>query len=348
MAEDLVDLAIAGPMVGTSSAVGIQYRVGVTAAVNNLPQGRLLGKKVRITLYDDNCSKQIALRVAQEIVEKDPVVVIGHSCSGATIAAAPIYAQERILQITPASSNPRITEMGIPTVFRMIGRDDIQGQVAAERFIKEYGNQRIGILSFPGEYSRNLADTFQETMENAGITPVSRIVGESSSASYVEVIDEFTRQNIDVLYLVGGGLDGGVFVRQKHQLQAPFKIIGTDTLVSTVFKQAAGEAAEGIPYTFPPEAALLATADSAVKAITEMGQEPVGYTLLAYAAAEVWIQGVKKARSFDSVTVAEAIRNNPVDTILGRVQFDEKGDIITPYKPFSWYVWDKGKRILEE
>ena len=344
-AEDSVTIAIAGPMVGTSFSVGVQYKVGVTAALQCLPDGKLLGKSVNIKIYDDSCSKSIAEKVALELTQSLPEVVIGHSCSIATIAAAPLYARQNLLQITPASTNPKVTEMGITTLFRMIGRDDVQGEVAAERIAARYAGKKIGILSFPGDYSTGLTQTAIAALERRGITPVKQLVGVSSASSYAENILDLIEAGVEVLYLVGGGLDTGVFLRQTRQLEAPFQVISGDTLVSKVFIEAAAEAGEGVPFTFPPEAAELSSSQPAVEAIRSMGLEPAGYTLLAYAAAEVWFEGVRRANTFEAGAVAAAIRSAPVETILGPVSFDAKGDIQTTYPPFSWYVWKNGKRV---
>lgn len=344
-AEDSVTIAIAGPMVGTSFSVGVQYKVGVTAALQCLPDGKLLGKSVNIKIYDDSCSKSIAEKVALELTQSLPEVVIGHSCSIATIAAAPLYARQNLLQITPASTNPKVTEMGITTLFRMIGRDDVQGEVAAERIATRYAGKKIGILSFPGDYSTGLTQTAIAALKRRGITPVKQLVGVSSASSYAENILDLIEAGVEVLYLAGGGLDTGVFLRQTRQLEAPFQVISGDTLVSKVFIEAAAEAGEGVPFTFPPEAAELSSSQPAVEAIRSMGLEPAGYTLLAYAAAEVWFEGVRRANTFEAGAVAAAIRSAPVETILGPVSFDAKGDIQTTYPPFSWYVWKNGKRV---
>lgn len=344
-AEDSVTIAIAGPMIGTSFSVGVQYKVGVTAALQSLPDGKLLGKNVGIKIYDDSCSKSIAEKVALELTQSLPEVVIGHSCSIATIAAAPLYARENLLQITPASTNPKVTEMGIKTIFRMIGRDDVQGEVAAERIATHYADRKIGMFHFPGDYSTGLTQTAIAALERRGIKPVIQAVGISSASSYAENILELIDAGVEVLYLVGGGLDAGVFLRQARQLDAPFQVISSDTLVSKVFIEAAAEAGEGVPFTFPPEAAELSSSKPAVEAIRSMGLEPAGYTLLAYAAAEVWFAGVRRAGTFEAGAVAAAIRSAPIETILGPVSFDGKGDIQTMYPPFSWYVWKNGKRV---
>ncbi len=348
-AEQAVRVAVAGPMVGTSYAVGVQYKVGVNAALKALPDGKLLGRPVEMSLHDDNCDAFIAEGVALELVEQPPAVVIGHSCSGATIAAAPIYAEHKVLQITPASTNPQITEMGIPTIFRMIGRDDLQGRLAAERIAERHRGKRVGVHSFHGAYSVGLAAAAVQALQEHGIAPVIHVeMTKGSQASYADQIEALMAQQVEVLFLVGGGLDCAVFLRQARQMEAEFLVISTDTLVSDVFVQTAGPAAENVPFTFPPDAANLPTTASAVAAIEALNQKPAGYTLLAYAAVQVWIEGVQRAQSFDAVQVAAAIRQAPLSTILGKISFDHKGDITTPSPLFSWFVWKDGQRVAAD
>lgn len=344
-AFESVHVSVVGPMGGTSASVGMQYKVGVSAALRHLPDGKLLGYSVITDLFDDNCNASIAEAVAKQIVENPPAVVIGHSCSGATIAAAPIYADRKVLQISPASTNPKVTEMGINTIFRMIGRDDIQGRIAAQRIAEKHAGERVGILFFPGFYSKTLSKSANTELEKRGITPVTLVQAKAKVSSYADEIEELISNGVEVLYLVGGGLDSGVFLRQARQMEATFAVISSDTLVSRVFQKTAGDAANGVPFTFPPEAVQLTSAAKAVETIKTMGHDPAGYTLLAYAATQVWIEGVTRTQSFDADKVAKAIRLKPVQTILGDVTFDKYGDIITSYTPFAWYVWKDGKRV---
>ena len=345
VAAEPATLVIAGPMAGTSFSVGLQYKVGVTAALRTLPDRELLGREIRIRAYDDKCIAAIAEKAAVDAVRESPVAVIGHSCSMATLAALPIYAHHKVLQITPASTNPKITEMGVSTLFRMIGRDDEQGALAAERIATRHADKRVGIFHFPGTYSAGLAKTSIAALAKHGIDPVKIVVGVASASSYGAEIQELIDARVQVLYFVGGGLDSGVFVRQANQMDATFQIIGADAMVSKVFTETAGKAGEGIPFTFPPEAAKLPSSQSAVEDILAMGLEPVGYTLLAYAAVQTWVEGVRRAGTFDAASVADAIRAAPLETILGTISFDSKGDIRTDFPAFAWYVWKGGKRV---
>lgn len=185
--------------------------------------------------------------------------------------AAPIYAEHKVLQITPASTTPKVTGMGIETIFRMIGRDDKQGRLAARRIAKKHGGQRVGVLFFPGAYSTGLAATAVSALAERGITPVAVIEAQASKPSYADKIEEFMRHGVEVLYLVGGGLDSGIFMRQARQMGATFAVIGGDTLVSDVFVKTAGDAANGVPFTFPPDTKQLATAAQAMEAIKAFG-----------------------------------------------------------------------------
>jgi len=342
-----VRIAVVGPMLGTSSAVGVQYQAGVNAALQNLPDGALLGRPIDVSLHDDSCENEIAVAVAGMLVRQPPDVVIGHSCSGATIAAAPIYAKHDVLQITPASTNPKVTEMGIETIFRMIGRDDLQGVLAARRIARDHADKRIGVMSFPAEYSTGLSATAVSALAEHGITPVIHLQQvKAAQPSYADQIETLMDHEVEVLYLAGGALDSGIFMRQARQMGAEFAVISSDTLVSEVFVEAAGPAAHGVPFTFPPDMASLPATGPAVETIKALGHEPMGYTLLAYAAIQVWAEGVRRAGSLAAQEVAAAIRANPIATILGQVGFDEKGDIQTESPPFVWYVWKEGQRVV--
>ena len=134
-------------------------------------------------------------------------------------------------------------------------------------------------------------------------------------------------------------------------MAAPFEIISSDTLVSPIYTETAGPAGDGVAFTSPSDAARQIENDlsrAANAAIRAQGMEPDGYTLLAYAATEIWFEGVRRADSLEAAAVAAAIRSAPLDTVLGRISFNDKGDIQTEYEPFSWYVWQDGQRVAIE
>ena len=347
-----VNIAIAGPMSGTSASVGTQFQAGVLAALALETDGTLLGREIAISDYDDQCRANIAHSLAEDIASQQPELVIGHSCSSATLAAVPVYAAQSILQISPASTAPEITEQGIPTLFRMLGRDDQQGQLAAEYMLEHYAGARIAMLRFPSRYSTGAIEVAIKQLEASGAEVIQVIDALASATSYLEQVLQMMEAEVDVVYAVGGVLDIGVFTRQASMLRAGFRIISADSLISASFPGIAGPDANDVIFTFPADVSNNITPERFREIETAIAQhsnvEARGYALFSYAAIEVWIEGVLRARSFASKQVAEAIREAPINTILGDISFDEKGDIITTYAPFSWYEWRDGdSHVLE-
>ena len=126
-AQDIT-IGIAGPMTGQYATFGQQFKNGATLAVADInAAGGVLGKKLKMDIEDDACDPKQARSVAEKLVGRNVPVVIGHFCSGSSIPASDVYADAGVLEITPASTNPKFTERGMWNLFRVCGRDDQQG-----------------------------------------------------------------------------------------------------------------------------------------------------------------------------------------------------------------------------
>lgn len=344
--RETAHIAIAGPMSGTSVSVGSQFQAGVRAAIALETDGTLLGRELLISEFDDRCQTNVAQSVAENVVSQQPDIVIGHSCSAATLASLPIYAAENILQITPASTATGITEQGIKTLFRMLGRDDQQGQLAAEYLLDRYSAARIGILQFPSSYSQGATSTAISQLETQGADIVAVASAVGSATSYLEQVHQLMSANVDVVYAVGGVLDIGVFTRQATMMQAGFDIVSADSLISAAFPEIAGTGADDVVFSFPVDASDIINPDQFAGVAAAFAQQgdiaARGYALLSYAAIQVWIEGVQRANSFAADEVAAAIRDVAIPTILGNITFNENGDIVTSYPAFTWHQWRDG------
>src|SRR5580700_3645976 len=139
-----IQIGVAGPLTGSNAAAGDQMKTGATKAVEDLNKaGGILGKQVSLTISDDACDPKQAVSVANQMVEKKAVLVAGHYCSGSSIPASKVYLEEGILEISPASTNPKYTDEGGWGTFRVCGRDDQQGEVAGQYLAAHYKNQKI-------------------------------------------------------------------------------------------------------------------------------------------------------------------------------------------------------------
>jgi branched-chain amino acid transport system substrate-binding protein len=168
-AQDLT-VAVNGPMTGEYATFGNQFKVGAEAAAADInAAGGVLGKKIKLELGDDACDPKQANSLAQKTAALKPALVAGHFCSGSSIPASLIYAEANIVQISPASTNPKFTdERAGPGVFRVCGRDDQQGSVAGAYIAKNFKDKNVAIVHDKSAYGKGLADETQKAMNAAG------------------------------------------------------------------------------------------------------------------------------------------------------------------------------------
>ena len=116
-----IRIGIAGPMTGERAWYGEQMQRGAELAVADInAAGGVLGQEVQFVTVDDSCDPRQAVAAAQHLISQDVIFVVGHFCSGASIAASEVYEAAGVLQISPASSNPVLTESDRANVFRIV------------------------------------------------------------------------------------------------------------------------------------------------------------------------------------------------------------------------------------
>ena len=148
-----VHVAVVGPMTGQYASLGMQMKLGAMQAVADLnAHGGVLGQQVVLEVGDDGCDPAKAVSTANQMAAKGVVMVDGHYCSGSSIPSSHVYAAEGILEISPASTNPDYTDQGSWNTFRLCGRDDQQGQVAAQFLADRYKGGRIAVIDDTSSY----------------------------------------------------------------------------------------------------------------------------------------------------------------------------------------------------
>jgi branched-chain amino acid transport system substrate-binding protein len=171
-AEVLIGLA--SPLTGPMGWAGANNQLGAESAVAGLnAKGGVLGERIELIEVDDFCDPDQALVAAKKLIDAGVALVIGHHhCSHASIPASQVYAESGILMITPFTTNPKLTEQGFPTVFRMCGRDHRQGQVAGAFLAEHFGNDRIAILHDRTVYGQGLAQEVKKRLHERGIAEI--------------------------------------------------------------------------------------------------------------------------------------------------------------------------------
>jgi branched-chain amino acid transport system substrate-binding protein len=344
-----IKIGIAGPLSGSALPAGEQQEVGANSAIAYLnANGGVLGEEIVTTSVDDACDPEQAKAAARKLVTEGVIFVVGHVCSGATLAAAKIYEDAGIVMISPASTNPKVTESGHGNVFRVIGRDDQQGIIAGNFLADNYANKRIAIIHDGQAYGLGLAEFTKHQLNERGVTEVSFEEFTPDQSDYKAFVDKLVAARIDVVY--GGGYAGdlGIILRQAKKELPNLQLIGGDSLANSDFLVIAGEVAEGTYLTFGPDVRLEPRAASVVASIRDTdAYEPVGKTLYSYAAVQAWAQAVHQAGSLNSAAVIGALKSGTFDTVLGNIGFDDKGDV-TGVSAFVWYKWTAEDYVLAD
>ena len=337
-----IRVGIAGPLSGSSLAIGEQQEVGAQKAFEHLnDKGGVLGKEIVVISVDDACEGRQAKAVARQLVSEGVVFVIGHLCSACSLAANKIYEKAGIIMISPASTNPKVTDEGGGNVFRTIGRDDQQGTIAGDYLADNHTKSNIAIIHDGQAYGLGLAEFTKLQLNKRGVTEVMFDSYTADQMDYKPLVNKLVNKKIDVLYAGGYLTDIGIIVRQAKKELPNLRLFSGDSLVNAEFMLVAGEAGEGTYFTFGPDMRLNPAARDVAAAIREEdAYEPDGYTLYSYGAVQAWAQAVKQADSLKPKAVIKALREGSFDTVLGKIGFDEKGDV-TGISTFVWYVFGK-------
>ena len=339
-AQDLL-IGTAGSVTGQYAIFGEQMTRGAEMAVADInAAGGVLGNRLVLEIGDDACEAKQAVAVANQMVNKGVAFVAGHFCSSTSIPASEVYYEEGILQISPASTNPLLTEQGYENVFRTCGRDDQQGLVAGNFLARVFPGQRIAILHDKTAYGKGLADETKKALNAAGVEEALYEAYTAGEKDYTALVSKLKAEEIDVIYLGGYHTEAGLIVRQADSQGLDATLVSGDALVTEEFWSITGDAGEGTLFSFSPDPTENEAAAEVVARFMEQGYKPEGYTLYTYAAIQVFAQAAEAAGSTDIDALVEQMRTLTFDTVLGELTFDGKGDVALP--GYVFYEWTDG------
>ena len=345
-AED-ISIAVAVPRTGTVATAGDQVVAGAQFAAKAInAAGGVGGRHIVLDIEDDACDPRQAISVANRIVGEGIGLVDGHVCSAASIAAAPVYAEAGILMMTPASVSAKLTDTaaakGWSTIFRVYTRDDIQGELMGAFMAARYKDKVIAFVHDKGTYGKGIADQVKANLEAHGVHPVATEAINPGDKDYSAIVGKLKALHADVVYYGGYPPEGGLILRQAAEQGVKIQMVTTSGFAAPEFWSVAGPAAEGTIFPFPPEPAKRPGAAGVVAAFEAAHVVPDGFTLFSYATVQALAEGVRRAGSADGTAVAKALRaGGPVDTVLGPLAFDPKGDAIGI--TYALQVWHDGR-----
>jgi branched-chain amino acid transport system substrate-binding protein len=336
-----IRVATAGPMTGTYAWSGEQYQRAAELAIEDLnAKGGVLGQTIELIVGDDGCDPDQAVVLARKLASDGVVFVAGHWCSHASIPASKVYEKTNILQIAPGSASGKLTDEGGRNVFRVCGRDDRQGTKVADYLVERWAGKEVAILDDGTTWGAGVANGVRRRLKERGARATVDETFTPGEPEYSALVSKMEAAGVDVLFVGGYHVEAGLIFRNAHERGYDLQLIATSSMASEDFPIIAGPGLEGTVMAGQTDMRESAQAVEVVARFRADGYEPLGYTLYAYAAFQVWAQAVEAAGSLELDAVIEAMQSREFDTVLGRIGFDKEGDV-RGFDPWQWYVWQK-------
>lgn len=332
-------IGVAGPLTGQFAAFGEQLTRGADAAAAyvNAHESEF-GFNVKVVRGDDQCKPDQAVSVAHKLSSQGVKAVVGHFCSSSSIPASNVYDEEGILMISPASTNPQFTDQGMDGVFRVCGRDDQQGEVAADFMVNNIHRKRIAVIHDKTTYGQGLADATRSSLKKANGNVVMYEGVNIDDKDLSALVTKIKAQNADAVYYGGLHAQAALLVRQLSDQGSKAIFMSGDGITDKAFAQIAGADSNGVVMTFQADPRLNPGAADMVQAFRDQGYEPEGYTLLSYSAFMIAAESLKVAKG-NSIKAAMHMKKPGVSfkTAIGEIGFDKKGDLRKAgYVVYSW------------
>lgn len=331
--DTLVKIGVVGAHSGELAPYGIPTLNAVKMVVDEINhKGGFLGKKIKVIAADDACSPSLASQKAEQMNREKVVAVIGHTCSSSTLSALPIYNKSEILCISPSATNTELTLSGkYPYFFRSVANDKIQTKVQVDFATHRMHAQKAAIVYAKDDYGKGMASLARQYFEDSGLVTVALFEGVTQGLSdFSPVVEKIKKSGSDLVVWEGYYPEASLLIKQMRSknINAPF--IGSDGIHVDKFISAVREWSENV-YVSSPQGWEKKNI-IAIKAINDykarFGNDPGPYFINAYSAAMVLTNAMKRSKSTACLDLAKTLRSEFVDTPLGRISFDEKGDVV--------------------
>jgi len=330
--ELVVKIGAIQPLTGPQSHLGKDNENGTRMAIDDANAQNLMigGKKVKFELLseDDQADPRTATIVAQKMVDEKVNGIIGHLNSGTTIPASKIYSDAGIVQISPSATNPKYTEQGFKTAFRVMPNDVQQGKALGDFAVTRLGAKRVAIIDDRTAYGQGLADQFEAAAKAAGAEIVAREFTTDKSTDFMAILTAVKAKNADVLFFGGMDAQGGPMIKQFKTLGLTAKFLMGDGGSTPEFIKLSGGAAEGAYSSLPgqPLDKMPGGKAFADKFTAKYGQIQL-YAPYCYDAVSVMVAAMRKADSADPAKYLPVLAGITHDGVTAKVSFDAKGDI---------------------
>ncbi|QNB06201.1 branched-chain amino acid ABC transporter substrate-binding protein [Herbaspirillum frisingense] len=352
-AQEVIKIGHVAPLTGPNAHIGKDNENGARMAVDELnAKGFMIGgKKVTFQLVpqDDASDPKQATTVAQALVDAKVKGVVGHMNSGTTIPASKIYFDAGIPQISPSATNPKYTQQGFNTAFRVVANDGQLGGVLGRYAVNELKGKNVAVIDDRTAYGQGVAEEFRKSALAAGATVVATQYTTDKATDFNAILTSVKSKKPDLVFFGGMDAVAGPMLRQMDQLGVAAKFMGGDGICTTELPNLAGPGLKDSEVVCAEaggvtEAGKKALEDFKVAYKKKFNQDVVIYAPYTYDALMTLADAMQKAGSSDPKVYLPELAKIHHKGVTGEIAFDPKGDILNG--TLTLYTYKGGKRSL--
>jgi branched-chain amino acid transport system substrate-binding protein len=349
--EQVVRIGHVGPLSGAIAHLGKDNENGARMAIDELnAKGVTIGgQKVKFTLLpeDDAADPKQATAVAQKLVDAKVHGVIGHLNSGTTIPASKIYHDAGIPQISPSATNPKYTQQGYKTAFRVVANDSQLGGALGRYAAKTLNAKTVAVIDDRTAYGQGVAEEFAKAAKAAGVKIVAQQFTNDKATDFNAILTSIKAKKPDVIFFGGMDAVGGPMLRQMKQLGINAKFMGGDGICTEQLPSLAGNTMADGQVVCAEAGGVEDAKKTGLEDFKAAYQKKFNvdvklYAPYVYDATMAMASAMQKANSAEPAKYLPELAKINYQGITGPIVFDSKGDIKNG--TLTLYTYNGGKR----
>ena len=350
--DDTIKIGHVGPTSGANAHLGKDNELGARMAIDelNAKEFKIGDKVVKFSLAaeDDASDPKQGTAAAQKLVDAKVNGVIGHLNSGTSIPASKIYSDAGIPQISPSSTNPKLTRQGFKTTFRVVADDVHLGGTLGRYAVDTLKGKSIAVIDDRTAYGQGVAEEFEKAVQAKGGKVAAHEFTTDKSTDFMAILTKIKATNPDVLFFGGMDAVGGPMLKQAKQLGLKVKFLGGDGICTNELPKLAADGLEDGQVICAEAGGVEGEQKAGMDKFaadfkTKNNVEVKLYAPYVYDAVMVMAEAMQKAGSSDPAKYLPVLaKTEGYKGVTGTISFDEKGDIKNG--ALTLYTFKAGKR----
>lgn len=332
-----IRLGLLAPFSGLAAAFGQEMLKGGQMALDEVNgTGGIGGRRVVFDQADDKSDPKSAPASAQKLVADGVSIVIGPATSGVALAAEGTLNAAKLPTISPTANDPRITEQGLPFVFRASGRWDQEPAALADVLLKQ---PRVALVADGSDYGQTLAAAVRQTLAQHNLKPVADEHVDVGARDFGPLLAKIKAQSPGTVFYAGFAADGGALAKALRAANVQAQIVMGDAAEDQALIGSGGTAVDGLVFAYPPDPKQIRSAAAVADAYKRRyGTAASLYALSTYDSVRLALDALRRAAGGDGETVRRELASTTGfnGVYWGHMSFDSKGDLRGPtYVPWT-------------